>query len=318
MNAMSAGFSKTGMVSMAAAAALLAGVISGMVIGARRHVDAQGDRNHAHRPASSGVAARSSSPNKGESNLDPTSAKDTSKPPPDPLKVAQELWDLVNPNSGARAAHPERQARIRELRPEMAEFFIGKFKELIHSTKSDRQCAMEMAIACGGPRAVDFVQELAETPAEGFLEYLFRTVAANCLSRGHLIRRPREFPVDEALLQQAHVLLNSSRGSDRRLAVVILGHSDVHRALPVVTDRLQADSDPVVREEAIRQLGRIGNQASLALLRAQGTQMADQIFASYVPPQPLQGCPVQGTDKRYFLSALNDAIEELEERLQKK
>jgi len=68
----------------------------------------------------------------------------------------------------------------------------------------------------------------------------------------------------------------------------------------------------------MRQLGRIGNQASLAFLRAQGTLMADRIFASYVPPEPLPGCPVQGTSKHYFLVALKDAIEELEERLQAK
>jgi hypothetical protein len=305
-------------IAVAGIMTFILGLAGGLAIGARSNRSPSAPAA----PSSDALPATPERPPETTVRDDPKPAEEAPsrmiQVPPDTLKVAQELWDLMMSSDRTRAAHNERLARMRDVRPEMAEFFIRKWREA--GSTIERQYAMEMAIACGGPRAVDFVRELAENPAEGFQEYMLRVAAADCLSRGHLLkRRPKEFPVDEALSQQTHVLLNSTRGTDRRLAVVILGHCDVHRALPAITERLQADPDPVVREEAVRQLGRVGNETSLAFLRSEGSLIADRIFATYVQPQPVPGgAPVRATDKREFLRVLNDAIEELEERLSAK
>jgi len=305
--------SRTGIIAVAGISTFVVGLASGMAIGSR---------STPLPPVTGRPLPRDERPappaELGSSHPGKDAARPSAEIPPDTLRIAQELWDLMTSNAGTHAAHNEKLARMRDVRPEMAEFFIRKWR--VAGSTIDRQYSMEMAIACGGPRAVDFVRELTEDPAEGFQEYILRVTAADCLSRGHLLmRRPKEFPVDEALLQQTHVLLNSTRGTDRRLAVVILGHCEVHRALPAITERLKADPDPVVREEAVRQLGRMGNEASLAFLRSDGSLIADRIFETYVQPQPVPGgAPVRATVKREFLRVLNDAIEELEERLQAK
>jgi|SRR5688572_14649735 len=303
--------SRTAVIAVAGIFALILGLAAGLMWEPRRANDFSKETPAAKVDSTPKMPV---SPEVG--TADPKEAKVEPPVIPDAPQGAQELWDLMTSSDTTRTGHNAREKKKNVLKPDMARFFIQKYREFEHLTDVKRQYAMEMAISCGGPDAADFVRQLTENPAEGFMEFLLRTIVADVLTQGHMMRRPKEFPVDDSLMQRTQVMLASARGSDRRLAVAILGYADVHRALPTITERVRLDPDPVVRETALRILARIGTQASLDWLRSEGKAVVEEAFANYQQPQPVRGGPpVRAADKNQFTRVLNDAIEELEERL---
>jgi hypothetical protein len=173
-----------------------------------------------------------------------------------------------------------------------------------------------MAMCCGGPDAASLLEELESGKADRFTGLCLK-VAVSVLSHGSMTPRPREFPVGPSLLARTRVLLSSGESEDRVRAAIFLGYVEPAEAVPTLTNLMQSDADLRVRQVAILNLGRIGDAATLAWLRAHRDSLADALGALQKPDRSPDGS-VTLMPKHYFTRSIDDAIEELEERLQKK
>ena len=100
------------------------------------------------------------------------------------------------------------------------------------------------------------------------------------------------------------------------MAMSILGYSDPWVAVPLLLGSVTTDPDPHLRQGAVRQLGRIGDAATLDYLRTNRDSLGAEMHKLYKPLNSGDG--VVGLSRDYFSKSIDDAIEELEERLQKK
>jgi hypothetical protein len=314
--------SKSGVIALVASITFIAGLTGGMLIGAARpgasRIEAKtGDTS---RQQSSPQAPIGSTM---ESSVAEPSAKTAPNAADDSGRLAEELWELMSAHEsrGLLTRGKSHRERLLELRPDMADFFIRKFKETSTATDTSQQRAMEMAISCGGPKAAAFVEELMQIPVDRLNSFRFRTAVAFMLSDGHLAPRPREFPVDESLLTRARLLQASTENEDRRLAAAVFGRADKNVALPLLKAMVQTDKDPYVRHMGLKQLGRIGDDATLGYLRANRDALAAEMFGQELqqqqPYKPGSG-PVIAIGPTTHTRAIDDAIEHLEERLQAK
>jgi len=308
--------SRISVIATTASLTFVAGVVGGLVIGARRAPHAKvvpGSRDDPRpHPAESDSTDPSPPTNPKEGPVDPGATAN----PPDSNRIAQDVWEMMTATPSKGRLQADRQ-RFRELRPEMAGFFIRKFRESADRKDTSRQYALELAIACGGPDAAAFVEELIGMPADRHTQFLLN-MASTALGDGHLIRRPREFPVGVSLLNRAQLLMTSSVPEERRLATAILGFADPLLAIPALTTVTRSDADPFVRQAAIRELGRIGDAVTLEFLRSQREALAAEMLKLHLQKPVTSGGTVMAYSTDSFNRPINDAIEELEERLQKK
>ena len=99
------------------------------------------------------------------------------------------------------------------------------------------------------------------------------------------------------------------------MAMALLGFAEPPVALPLLEGTAQTDPDAYLRQSAVRQMGRIGNSVTLAYLRANRDALGAEMYKLYKPIK--SGDAVVGIPTDYFSKSIDDAIEELEERLQK-
>ena len=299
-----------GAIALIASLTFVAGILCGLAIGGRRVAEV----SPAERESGSLAPPLEASRPLENQGAPAAGAGPALKPD----QVAQELWDMI-----MRSRSPaDRDTGLRKLRPEMAEFFIRKYREAATATDSSQQMAMEMAIACGGPKAVEFLEELIRVPVDIHNKFRYRTVITSVLSTGHIAPRPREFAVSDSLLNRTQVLLSSDELEDRRLATAILGHVGASQALPILTSLTRSDPSPYVRHTAIRELGRIGDAGTLEQLRSGRDALISEMYR--LEMESLQSVQRRGpgpaivSSRNSHSRVVDDAIEELEERLSPK
>jgi len=297
------------MISIVGAGALLAGLLTGLAIG-DRSPEIQPGQEQPQQPASEGGREHPPLQALSDVGLSSSSSKENSSSP-DLNQVAQELLEMMSTPESSDLSAVERRRRLRELRPEMAAWFIGKFRE---ATVNDvcRQMALELALSCGGPQAVAFFEELVAFKGDRNLGHYLQ-IAISLLEEGHLAPRPRQFPVSDSLFGMTRSWLTSRDRGDRRAALVLLGFAEPKVALPVVTQAATGDDDPYVRMAAIREMGRIGDAATLDYLRTQRDLIVGGIQQLAKPTQ--QGNEVFIVSARVYAGVVDDAIENLKERL---
>jgi HEAT repeats len=285
--------------SLVALFALVAGVATGMAIGSHRPVPApprkpEHEAPIAPAPAVPVVQAR----------------RDPAALPAQP--TAEELWELVVAHQKRPMSSVDR-ARLRSLRPEMARYFIARFREFEFKDPgrggAARQMALEMAISCGGPDAVAFFLEFEASNDKQ------RSVLNSLMGwRGAFAPRPRVFPISDALAARMRVLLASPEPEHRQRAVILHGFMDAAQAVPVLMSVLQTDEYGYVRSTAVHELGRLGDSSTLEYLRANRDALALEMTRRVPPPRHLDGTPYAHD----FHKPVDDAIEEIEERLNRR
>lgn len=313
-----------GVIAGTASLTFVAGLVGGLAIGARRAPDAKVVPGSIKVPRTNSWESDSSEPSlptgpdERREEIGPIATDKVTETAKDPIQIAREVWEMMTANPSTGRTKVDR-TRFRELRPEMAGFFIRMFRESVGRQDASRQYALELAIACGGPEAAALVEELTGMPVDRHTQFLLRSAVAMALSDGHLIRRPREFPVGVSLMNRTQLLMASSVPEDRRLATAILGFADPLVAIPALTTVTRSDGDPFVRQAAIRELGRIGDAVTLEFLRSQREALAAEMLKMQMQKPPVSsGGAVMAYSVDTFSRPINDAIEELEERLQKK
>jgi hypothetical protein len=302
--------SRTALISICAIVTFVAGLGSGLALGSRKPTPAKGG-------SASGVTPRSHRPPDPTPRVEIIEKADakSAESTPDPMAAARGLWEMMVSTDPDGPSQTDRRSRLRKLGPEMAEYFIRKFRE--SKDARERQIALDLAIGCGGPKAAALIEELISAPSTGKLDVDRINLKAFLLGNG-LSRRPRELPLSESLLARTRALQSSSSPEDRGLAVSILGYDDPARANPALMTVLQSDPDPWVRQTSICVLGRIGDEAVMKYLGANRDKLAQDMVALYKPRPSPDGGEVMLLSRHYFDTAINDAIAELVERLRSK
>jgi len=303
-------FSRAGIISICAILTFVAGLGSGLVLGSRKPDPVKSG-------GGSGLSSKSLRMPVTTTRVEPSAESDPKgvESPPDPNGIAQSLWEMMTSKSPDGPSQMERRSRLRQLCPEMAEFYIRKVRE--SKEPDERQMALDLAIGCGGPKAAALIEELISEPLTGELNVDRINLTAFLIGNGQS-RRPRELPLSESLLIRTHALQSSTSTYDRSLAVCILGYDEPARANQALMTVLQSDPDPWVRQTSIWVLGRIGDEAVLNYLGDNREKLALELHALYKPPPSPAGAPVMTLSKYHFATALDDAIAELVERLKSK
>ncbi|HZL71278.1 MAG TPA: hypothetical protein VFC86_02360, partial [Planctomycetota bacterium] len=226
-------FSRTGIISICAIMTFIAGLGSGLALGTRKPTPAKSG-------SASGVNSRSHRPPDPPPRVEPVEKPDPKhvESPPDLMEAARSLWEMMVSTDPRGPSQTDRRSRLRKLGPEMAEYFIRKFRE--SKDDGERQIALDLAIGCGGPKAAALIEELISAPSTGELDVDRINLKAFLLGNG-LSRRPRELPLSESLLARTRALQSSNSPEDRGLAVSILGYDEPERANPVSMTVLQSD-----------------------------------------------------------------------------
>lgn len=303
-------FSRSGIITICAIITFVAGLGSGLALGSRKP-------DPIRTGSGSRVSSKSIPMPAPTIHVEPSAESDLKRvePPPDLIGIAQNLWEMMTSKSPDGQSPTDRRSRLRQLCPEMAEFFIRKFRE--STAAEERQIAFDMAIGCGGPKASALIEEIISEPTTGEINIDRINLTAFLLGNG-LSRRPRELPLTGSLMARIPVLQASSSTYDRSLAVSILGYDEPSRANPALMNVLQTDPDPWVRQISILVLGRIGDEAILRYLADNREKLALELHALYKPAPSQGGGPVMTLSKYHFATALDDAIGELVERLRSK
>lgn len=163
--------------------------------------------------------------------------------------------------------HPERQLELHkmadELDEEMTSYFIDRYRE--EGDPAARWVALCLGIGAGGPKAAEFLEGWLNDPAtpadkrSGILQALCGLFGDH-LTLGNV-------SVGEALGATALRLTESVSVGDRMGAAYLLGNYHQPDS-PVALKRLaDQDPDPMVRAVAIRSLGKVGDQVTLAYLQ---------------------------------------------------
>jgi hypothetical protein len=178
------------------------------------------------------------------------------------FKSFLELGDGANPDPDkARALF----AKLGQLDETMAGYFIEQFRKSAGPDLEDeRQTAMELALACGGPAVAEFVNVLLN---DASLEPELRSELLGELSgaRGGLFSI-RRLPISEALASTAMTLCRSTESEDRQGGAGLLGGVKSEVSRTELRRLIVEDKDVAVRTSAILALGHVGDQASRTFL----------------------------------------------------
>ena len=302
-----ASLSRAGALALIGLIAGGAGMTAGLLLGNRSEPTSEAEVSK-RKPASRSVQAPTVARRSDLLSRTPEVVEESSKVDRVPAERIWQSWTSKPPSPDARDL-------LRNLRPEMADFFIRQFRN--PSSSEERQLALDLAMGCGGSEAAALLEELISAPSTAELNIDRINLTAFLLGNG-VSKRPKALPIPDSLMARTRALMDSESGHDRSLAVAILGYGDPQVVNSTLMNALQTDADPWVRQITVHVLARTGDQALLTYFIKNRDRLASEMASLYKPKPSPPGTPVVIVSSHHFAGAIDDAIEEMVERLQSK
>jgi len=198
-------------------------------------------------------------------------------------------------------AYMKQLARVSELKPRDASFFIQKINDPTEGER--RQIDFKLLIACGGEEVAEALK--AELGREGRNIAEQNAIAGALLGEGVMGYRVNPIPVDADLRSLAIARLSSADPRERVIAIGILSHDTTDEARAQLHALLEKEKASNIGMKTLVGLGYIGNEATLVLLErlSGGIPNTDQDF----PP----------TKESVWRSELGTSYETIRKRLGK-
>jgi hypothetical protein len=156
-------------------------------------------------------------------------------------------------------------ARLGQLDEKSAGYFIEQFRKSNGpDAKDEREAALELALASGGPATADFIHVLlndASLDAE-----LRNTLLQELSGVGGGLFSIHRLPISEALGSTAMTLCRSTKPDDRQGGAGLLGGLKTEASRAELRRLIGEDKDPQVRASATLSLGHVGDAASRTFL----------------------------------------------------
>ena len=222
---------------------------------------------------------------------------------PAPAAFAEEIFKGYLELHQSKNPDPEKArtflARLGQLDEKSAGYFIEQFrKSKGPDSEDEREVAMELALACGGPAVADFVNLLLNDPSVG--GDLRGDLLQELSGAGGGLFSIRRLPISDALASTAMTLCRSASSQDRQGAAGLLGGLKSEASRAELRRLVEEDTDLSVRTSAILSLGHVGDRSSQTYLEGLCTAPETSKMSG------------QGVAK--FRSAIESALKELGER----